>query len=84
MQQVGALFPLKWLTQGMRSAFLPDSFASNEVAGSWELASVALVLVAWAVGACVLALLTFGGTVGTVETEAGRWQGPARRGRAQG
>ena len=24
MQQVAALFPLKWLTQGMRSAFLPE------------------------------------------------------------
>ena len=28
MQQVAALFPLKWLTQGMRSAFLPDEAAA--------------------------------------------------------
>lgn len=28
MQQVAAIFPLKWLTQGMRSVFLPDSFCS--------------------------------------------------------
>lgn len=32
MQQVAAIFPLKWLTQGMRSVFLPDSFATQEVA----------------------------------------------------
>ena len=30
MQQVAALFPLKWMCQGMRSVFLPDSFARQE------------------------------------------------------
>jgi ABC-2 type transport system permease protein len=59
MQQIGALLPLKWLTQGMRSVFLPDSFASEEVAGSWELGRVALVLVAWGVVSFVLAMRTF-------------------------
>ena len=34
MQHLAALFPLKWLTQGMRSVFLPDSFARTEAAGS--------------------------------------------------
>ena len=33
MQQVAALFPLKWMCQGMRSVFLPDSFAAQEAAG---------------------------------------------------
>ena len=33
MQQVAALLPLKWLTQGMRSVFLPDEAAAAEVAG---------------------------------------------------
>jgi ABC-2 type transport system permease protein len=47
MQQVAAIFPLKWLTQGMRSVFLPDSFASQEVAQSWELQTTFLVLVVW-------------------------------------
>ena len=47
MQQVAAIFPLKWLTQGMRSVFLPDSFASQEVAKSWELQTTFLVLVLW-------------------------------------
>jgi ABC-2 type transport system permease protein len=59
MQQLGAIFPLKWLTQGMRSVFLPDSFARQEPGGSWEHGRVALVLVAWAVVALVLALRTF-------------------------
>ncbi|NDF11150.1 MAG: ABC transporter permease, partial [Actinobacteria bacterium] len=32
MQHFAAIFPLKWLTQGMRYVFLPDSFASQEAA----------------------------------------------------
>lgn len=59
MQRVAALFPLKWLTQGMRSVFLPEAFARNEPAGSWELPMVALVLVVWAVAGLVLCLTTF-------------------------
>ena len=59
MQQVAALFPLKWLCQGMRSVFLPDAFASQEPAGSWELGRVALVLGAWCVGGLILCLTTF-------------------------
>jgi ABC-2 type transport system permease protein len=59
MQQVAAIFPLKWMTQGMRSVFLPDSFAAQEVAGSWELGRVALVLAAWCVAGLVLCLVTF-------------------------
>jgi ABC-2 type transport system permease protein len=59
LQHVGAFFPLKWIAQGYRSAFLPDSFASQEAAGSWEHGRVALVLAAWAVGGLILALRTF-------------------------
>ena len=59
MQQFSAVFPLKWLCQGMRSVFLPDSFQSQELAGSWELGRVAVVLLLWAVGALLLALRTF-------------------------
>jgi len=59
MQQVAAIFPLKWMTQGMRSVFLPDSFARFEAAGSWELPRVALVLGAWVVGGLALCLFTF-------------------------
>ena len=49
MQQVAAIFPLKWLTQGMRSVFLPDSFASQEVAKSWETGRTVAILVVWLV-----------------------------------
>lgn len=59
MQQVAALFPLKWLTQGMRSVFLPDSFASQEVAESWEGGRTALILLAWLIAGLFLAVKTF-------------------------
>jgi ABC-2 type transport system permease protein len=59
MQHLAAIFPLKWMTQGMRSVFLPDSFAHQEPAGSWELGRVALVLLAWAAVGLVLCLRTF-------------------------
>lgn len=59
MQNLASLFPLKWMAQGMRSVFLPDSFAAAEAAGSWQLGLVALVLAAWTIGGLVLALTTF-------------------------
>ena len=59
MQNVASIFPLKWLTQGMRSVFLPESFASQEVAKSWEHGRVALMLTIWIVIGLVLALKTF-------------------------
>jgi len=49
MQQLAAIFPLKWLTQGMRSVFLPDSFAVQEVAKSWETGRTFLILLLWLV-----------------------------------
>jgi len=59
MQQVAAIFPLKWLTQGMRSVFLPDSFATQEVAKSWESGRTALILLAWLISGLFLAVKTF-------------------------
>ncbi|WP_213456108.1 ABC transporter permease [Rhizomonospora bruguierae] len=59
MQQVAALFPLKWMCQGLRAVFLPDSFAGLEPGGSWELGKVAMVLGAWCVIGLVLCLTTF-------------------------
>jgi len=47
MQQIAAVFPLKWLTQGMRSVFLPDTFAAEEVAGQWELGKTFVILLVW-------------------------------------
>ena len=59
MQTLGAIFPLKWLAQGMRSVFLPQSFAQQEVGGSWQLGWTALVLGAWIVLGLGLSLRTF-------------------------
>ena len=59
MQTVAAIFPLKWMTQGMRSVFLPDAARAAEPAGSWELGRIALVLGVWCVVGLALCLLTF-------------------------
>lgn len=59
MQQVAALFPLKWLTQGMRSVFLPEQAAAGEVAGSWEHGTTALVLGAWVIIGAMVSVRTF-------------------------
>jgi ABC-2 type transport system permease protein len=59
MQTFASLFPLKWLTQAMRSVFLPDTAAAMEVAGSFELGMTALVLVIWIVIGAVLATVFF-------------------------
>jgi ABC-2 type transport system permease protein len=57
--QIAALFPLKWLGQGFRAAFLPDSMTRYEAAGAWELGRVALVLGAWCLVGAALCLVTF-------------------------
>src|SRR4029453_5030344 len=52
MQNLASIFPLKWMCQGLRSVFLPESFGRREPGGAFHLDRVALVLSAW----CVLAL----------------------------
>jgi ABC-2 type transport system permease protein len=64
MQTLAALFPLKWMAQGLRSVFLPGSFQIVEPAHSFELGRVALVLAAWCAGCLVVSLMAF------------RWHGP--------
>jgi ABC-2 type transport system permease protein len=59
LQRVGAAFPLKWMAQGLRSVFLPDSFRVAETAAGWEHGTTALVLAAWLVGAFVASALLF-------------------------
>ncbi|NUR28418.1 MAG: ABC transporter permease [Catenulispora sp.] len=59
VQEIGAVFPVKWLCQGMRSVFLPDSFKYSEAARSWEHGRLALVLLAWCVIGLALCLKTF-------------------------
>jgi ABC-2 type transport system permease protein len=59
MQKFAALFPLKWLTQGMRSVFLPESFANQEITHHWEIGRILLVLFIWLVIGTVLAVRSF-------------------------
>jgi ABC-2 type transport system permease protein len=60
LQDASALFPLRWVAQGMRSAFLPDEVAAaTEAAGTWEHDRVLLVLLAWFVVGLVVCLTTF-------------------------
>jgi ABC-2 type transport system permease protein len=59
MQRVAEVFPLKWMAQGMRSVFLPDSFEAQEVSGSWQHGMTAIVLTVWAVAGLLVCLRTF-------------------------
>ncbi|MEV8513145.1 ABC transporter permease [Dactylosporangium sp. NPDC051484] len=59
MRGIASIFPLKWMTQGMRSVFLPDSFAASEPSHAWQHGTIALVLGGWIVLGLVLCLLTF-------------------------
>ena len=56
---VASFFPVKWMSQGFRYVFLPDSMKQYEAAGQWELGRTALVLGAWCVIGLVLCLVTF-------------------------
>jgi ABC-2 type transport system permease protein len=55
MRTVAEVFPLKWLAQGMRSVFLPADFEAQEVGGSWQLGTGAIVLTVWLVAGLLLA-----------------------------
>jgi ABC-2 type transport system permease protein len=59
LQKIAAVFPLKWLCQGMRSVFLPDVFQQYEPGLSWAHGRVALVLAGYSVLGLVLCLTTF-------------------------
>jgi len=59
MQDLAALFPLKWMAQGFRSALLPETMAAAEVGGSWQHGETALWLVGWTVVGVVLCVTTF-------------------------
>jgi ABC-2 type transport system permease protein len=59
LQNVASIFPLKWLAQGMRSVFLPDSFAAAEQSGGWDLGWVAVALGVWLVIGAIITRLTF-------------------------
>ncbi|WP_101524303.1 ABC transporter permease [Nocardioides houyundeii] len=54
LQVVAQLFPMYWLSLGMRSAFLPDEAAELEIGGSWRTLETVGVLGAWAVVGAVV------------------------------
>lgn len=59
MQRVAEVFPLKWMAQGMRSVFLPESAVAAEVSGSWQHGATAVILVAWLILGLVVGVRTF-------------------------
>ena len=59
MQSLAGFFPLKWMAQGLRSVFLPDSFTVVEPAGSWEHGRTALVLIVWCLAGALLSAYSF-------------------------
>jgi ABC-2 type transport system permease protein len=59
LQHIAAVFPLKWMSQGLRSVFLPAQAVTLEPAHAWQHGQTALVLTAWIVGGLVLCLTTF-------------------------
>ena len=59
MQNIASVFPLKWMAQGMRAAFLPDDFKVMEQNQEWDLGWVAVALLAWLVIGLVVSRLTF-------------------------
>jgi ABC-2 type transport system permease protein len=59
LQSVASVFPLRWMASGMRSVFLPSSFASAEPTGHWQNGLAVLVLLGWFVVGIVFCALTF-------------------------
>ena len=59
LRTVASLLPLKWMAQGFRSVFLPDSFLQVEPGGSWQAGPRAVVLLGWCVIGLLLCARTF-------------------------
>ncbi|HEY1532243.1 MAG TPA: ABC transporter permease [Galbitalea sp.] len=59
LQNFAGIFPLKWLAQGMRYVFLPDSYKAVEQGGTWNLTGVLIVTAIWLVVGLVLCRVTF-------------------------
>ena len=59
LQNFASVFPLKWLAQGMRSVFLPDSFKAVEQGHEWNLTGVLIATSIWLVVGLVLCRVTF-------------------------
>lgn len=54
VQVVAQVFPMYWMGLGMRSAFLPDAAAAQEIGESWRTWETVAVLGGWAVAGAVV------------------------------
>lgn len=59
LQNAAGVLPVKWIAQGMRSVFLPDSFGAAETGGSWDIGLTAAMLLVWLVAGLILSRITF-------------------------
>ena len=59
LQILGSIFPLRWLTLGLRSVFLPDAYRYSEPGHTWNHLLTAVVLSVWCVIGFALARRTF-------------------------
>jgi ABC-2 type transport system permease protein len=59
LQAIATIFPLRWMAQGFRYAFLPDWFGEAEYGASWGWQLPVAVLAGWLVLSFVLALVFF-------------------------
>jgi ABC-2 type transport system permease protein len=59
LQAIGSVFPLRWMTLGLRSVFLPQSFAASEPGHSWQPVPTAVILSIWCVVGLLVSLRTF-------------------------
>jgi ABC-2 type transport system permease protein len=55
IQAVAQVFPMYWLSLGVRAALLPNSAAAVEIAGAWRALETLVVLGTWAVIGLILA-----------------------------
>lgn len=59
LQTISGFFPLRWLSQGMRSVFLPDSYQAVEQGMTWDHTRMFITLVIWLAIGSLLCLTTF-------------------------
>lgn len=59
VQTLSGIFPLRWIAQGLRSAFLPDTWAAQEPGGAWNMPMVLIMIAIWLIVGLVLSRLTF-------------------------
>jgi ABC-2 type transport system permease protein len=59
LQNFAGVFPLRWLAEGMRYVFLPDSFKTVEMGHGWNLGGLVVVTAIWLVVGLILCRVTF-------------------------